>query len=270
MNTIQIIGNLNKNNFQFDRIKKKIENKLNNEPVVILKLGKSKKIKSLENFIKKLSFQIGDLIPQNSQNKKFIFVYDRASKKNKLPRYHQTRDGGYIHTDNVNIKTNWDYMVLGCLSKGMVGGETILVYAKDVYKQLLNFPDALKELQKKFFWYKKGFSKEIFKKPIIEIFNDKVHFRYLRSYLEEAYDLKKTKMTKKQLFALDTLDSILNQSNVQKRLTLDKGDVLIGKDSEFLHGRTELTDYPNAIPFFKKNSNKPIKRTLIRVWIKKK
>ena len=57
-------------------------------------------------------------------------------------------------------------MVLGCLSKGMVGGETILVYAKDVYKQLLNFPDAL-GITKKFFGIKR-FSKEIFKNLLLK------------------------------------------------------------------------------------------------------
>ena len=82
MNTIQIIGNLNKNNFQFNRIKKKIEYKLNNEPVVILKLGKFKKIKTLESFIKKLSFQMGDLIPQNSQNETASVVAKNKNTEN--------------------------------------------------------------------------------------------------------------------------------------------------------------------------------------------
>ena len=30
-------------------------------------------------------------------------------------RYHQTREGGSIHTDNVNVSSRWKYMILSCL-----------------------------------------------------------------------------------------------------------------------------------------------------------
>ena len=53
-------------------------------------------------------------------------------------RYHQTREGGSIHTDNVNVSSRWKYMILS-LAEGQVGGETILVNAKNVYKKLKKF-----------------------------------------------------------------------------------------------------------------------------------
>ena len=49
---------------------------------------------------------LGSLIIQNNNNDKLIFVYDRDRKfsMHKGSRYHQTREGGSIHTDNVNVK----------------------------------------------------------------------------------------------------------------------------------------------------------------------
>ena len=55
-------------------------------------------------------------------------------------------------------------MLLGCVSKGMVGGETILIYARDLYRELKKFPNVVDQLRKDFYWYKKGFSNEIFKR----------------------------------------------------------------------------------------------------------
>ena len=88
-----------------------------------------------------------------------MLVYDRDRELsiNKGGRYHQTREGGSIHTDNVNVSLKWDYMILSCLSSGLVGGETILVNAKDVYNQLnKKFNLSKKILQKNYYWEKRG------------------------------------------------------------------------------------------------------------------
>lgn len=261
-------------NGNLERVKKLILKRLNKDPVVILRLNKNLENKKIISYIKSLSKIMGQLVPQNKLGKKYVYVFDRKrnSKQFSKQRYHQTRDGGYIHTDNVNIKEKWDYMLLGCVSKGMVGGETILIYARDLYRELKKFPNVVDQLRKDFYWYKKGFSNEIFKRPILTVHNGKAEFRYLRSYLEEAYEIKKINFTNKQIFSLNVLDSLLSLKKLQKRLTLEKGDILIGKDSEFLHGRTEFVDNEKAISVFKKNKNHkaPFKRTLVRTWIRKK
>ena len=81
---------------------------------------------------------LGHLIAQNKEGKKNVLVYDRGRDLsiNKGARYHQTREGGSIHTDNVNLSLKWNYMILSCLSEGQVGGETILINAKDIYEKL--------------------------------------------------------------------------------------------------------------------------------------
>jgi hypothetical protein len=51
-------------------------------------------------------------------------------------RYHQTREGGSIHTDNVNIPSSLGLFMFGCLSNAKAGGETILVDSKQIHKEL--------------------------------------------------------------------------------------------------------------------------------------
>jgi len=80
-------------------------------------------------------------------------------------------------------------------------------------------------------------------------------------------------MTKKQLFSLDTLDAILEDSSNQIRKKMHPGDLLLVKDSQFFHGRTSFSDYFNSKEIFSynnKNKKKFFKRTMLRAWIKQK
>ena len=79
-----------------------------------------------------MSGYAGDILIQNSSKDKVIEVFDRNRKFsiNRGSRYHQTREGGSIHTDNVNIPSSWDYLMFSCLSSAKAGGETILVDLK--------------------------------------------------------------------------------------------------------------------------------------------
>ena len=67
----------------------------------------------------------GELLVQNEAGDKVIAVYDRDRYASMFQgaRYHQTREGGSIHTDNVNIPTPWDYLILTCLAPAYVGAK---------------------------------------------------------------------------------------------------------------------------------------------------
>lgn len=60
---------------------------------------------------------LGETPAQNAEGVRAIQVYNRDDKKRMKDgqRYHQSREGGSIHTDNVNIPELWDYMNLTCL-----------------------------------------------------------------------------------------------------------------------------------------------------------
>lgn len=217
----------------------------------------------------------GDTLVQNASNDKLIEVYDRDRKlsMHRGSRYHQTREGGSIHTDNVNIPSGWEYLMFGCLSSSKAGGETILVDSKIIYKELnSNFIEAKKILEKNFFWEKRGVADELYKAPILTY--DKKNqpmFRYLRPYLEAAHVKARKQLTPKQLYALDVLDALLETSKFQFRYKMQKGDILFNLDSKVLHGRTSFSDAYDALPLAKiKNKESRLKRTMIRVWIKNK
>ncbi len=238
---------------------------------------KSSKLSAL--FIKKLSEIMsgyaGSILHQNSSKDKIIEVYDRNRKLsiNKGSRYHQTREGGSIHTDNVNIPTRWDYLMFSCLSNAKAGGETILVDAKKIHKELsTNFSEAKKILEKNFYWEKRGVADELYKSPILTY--DKIknpNFRYLRPYLESAHIKAKKQLTNKQMYALDVLDALLESKKFQFRYKMQKGDILFNLDSKVLHGRTSFSDSLDSLPLEKiKNDESRLKRTMVRVWIKNK
>jgi hypothetical protein len=218
---------------------------------------------------------LGSLLEQNNKNDKIIFVYDRNRNlsMHKGSRYHQTREGGSIHTDNVNISFKWDYMILSCISSPEVGGENIFVNGDLVYSKLKKFKVALETLKKNFIWEKRGVSKSFYNAPVLSFNGNIPEFRYLRPYMISAYQRKKKLMTKKQLYSLDTLDAILEDSRNQTRKKLFPGDLLLVKDAQFFHGRTSFSDYINAKNIFDfnlKNKKIKFKRTMLRAWIKKR
>lgn len=284
INKIYDFNNLNKakkiilNNKKFINFIKSCEKKIKNKKIkgIIISFSKDNSIspKLMTVITETVSNILGNLLPQNKDNEELIFVYDRNRNlsMHKGSRYHQTREGGSIHTDNVNINFRWDYMILSCLSSPEIGGENIFVSGDVVYSRLKKFKIALNTLKKKFIWEKRGVSNSFYRAPVLTFRNKVPEFRYLRPYMISAYERKKISMTKNQLYSLDTLDAILEDSKNQVRKKMYPGDLLLVKDAQFFHGRTSFSDHINAKEIFKNKVSKKkvkFKRTMLRAWIKK-
>ncbi len=223
-----------------------------------------------------LGNELGEALVQNEAGEKSILVFDRDRNNSmvKGARYHQTREGGSIHTDNVNVPFKWEYLVLSCLSPAMSGGENILVNALLVHKILKQkHPDVLAILEKNFYWEQRGVADATYEAPVI-IYNQKgePEFRHLRPYMESAHIKLNSPLTAEQMYALDTLDSILEHSENQYRHTFKAGEILLTHDAQVLHGRTCFSDDFNAVTIheWKKDHHRPLKRTMDRLWIKKR
>ncbi len=263
-------------NVKFKNLIIKIKNKLkNNKLGILLRFGNKKKLNpSTVTLISKAIIDLlGKDIVQDDKGNKLIFVFDRDRKLsiNSGDRYHQTREGGSIHTDNVNLKDKWDFLLLSCLSSGEVGGDSILVSGNKIYNILKNKHKlALKILMKNFLWERRGIEESFYKSPIIKINKKKQpEFRYLRPYMVSAHQKMKKPLTPSQLYALDVLDSLLENPENQIRFKLIPGDILLSRDAQVLHGRTSFSDYLKSRDIFsKKKKNLPFKRTMIRAWIK--
>lgn len=257
------------------KLKKKITSK---NPAVIVDVEKcleeeSNKILSFRLFNVFLSNFFGEMLVQDNNKKKVITVFDRDKTKTikKGARYHQTHEGGSIHTDNVNIPDYWDFLFFSCLSQAPKGGHSILVDGNFVYKILKNkFLNDLKVLKQNFWFEKRGLTNDLFQSPIILKKEKKIMFRYLRPYLEAAHLKAKKLLTKPQLKSLNTLDKILENPKFQYRFKIKKFQLLITQDYRILHGRTSFKDDPKAVDFdtYKRNPNYKLKRTMDRMWIK--
>jgi alpha-ketoglutarate-dependent taurine dioxygenase len=218
---------------------------------------------------------LGEALVQNEAGEKAILVFDRDRKNSMAQgaRYHQTREGGTIHTDNVNVPYVWEYLILACVSPAMSGGENILVNGLYVHKILKEkHPDVLAILEKNFSWEQRGVADATYEAPVIS-YNQKGEplFRHLRPYMESAHRKLDRPLTDEQMYALDTLDAILEHSDNQYRHSFKAGEILLTFDSQVLHGRTCFSDAFNALVIhdWKKDHHRPLKRTMDRLWIKK-
>lgn len=218
---------------------------------------------------------LGELLIQNEQGDRVIVVYDRdrTSSMHQGARYHQTREGGSIHTDNVNIPQPWDFLLLACLAPAEVGGENILVDGIAVHRFLkAHYPQALGILEGEFFWEMRGVADSLYQAPIITYNqNGEPLFRHLRPYMESAHRKAGQPFTAEQLYAIDLLDAVLNSSEFQTRYRMGSGEILLTVDAQVLHGRTCYSDGLDAVTLeeFRCGRGRVLKRTMERLWIRK-
>ena len=233
-------------------------------------------IEDLSIFTPILANALGDLLVQNEKGDKVIYVYDRDRLGSMYDgaRYHQTREGGTIHTDNVNIPKPWDYLLFSCLAAGEAGGESILVDGVAVHQCLKDsFPRALKTLEEKFYWEMRGVADSLYQAPIITYDQKGLPlFRHLRPYMESAHRKAGVSLTLEQLYAVDVLDALTNSLRFQTHYSMRQGDHLISVDSQVLHGRTCFSDSLDSVTIdeYLKGTGKKLKRTMERVWLTKK
>ena len=74
-------------------------------------------------------------------------------------------------------------------------------------------------------------------------------------YINSAYKIKKLKIPDNKKKALDLLDVFLEKKELQTKLKLNVGDVILINNKSVAHGRTSFT----------LSKNKP--RKLLRIWV---
>lgn len=206
---------------------------------------------------------MGDLVVQNAEGARIIEVFDRGiGRLEDGVRYHQTRQGGDVHTDSVNHPVPFSYLLLACTAPATIGGETILVRAPDMVRELEMFPDVLATLRQDFWFEGRGMGEKVgfFKAPVLFERNGELHFRYLRGYIEGAHRKCGEPLTAAQSNAFDIIDALLETSTLQNRLSLKAGDILITVDTQVFHGRTSFIDSGS-------NEGWSPHRHMFRLWV---
>ncbi|AZE63292.1 MULTISPECIES: TauD/TfdA family dioxygenase [Pseudomonas] len=221
----------------------RIRNMIDHESHVLMLDGfKVDKLSNFKSLVWTFASLLGVPMVQNHLGHKVIEVYDRGGKSiEEGSRYHQTRQGAYVHNDGVSDPLPIDYLILACGQKALLGGESILIDASAVYAELMAFPEVLEELKCDFFFENRGMSEDeqLFKAPILSFSSEGIPLiRYFRVYIESAHLNAGVPLTAAQTQALDFLDTVLDQSSVQHRVLLEPGQVLISADNKFLHTRT--------------------------------
>jgi alpha-ketoglutarate-dependent taurine dioxygenase len=247
----------------------------NGQKFVVLKAIEGLEYNEIEIFQWVISKLLGETIVQNEEGRHLIHIFDRDPLKRIKDgaRYHQTHEMGAIHTDNVNIPENYQYLLVGCVAPAMIGGENIIVNGQAVYEYLkVHAPKECEILMENFIWEYRGISRELYNAPIITFdAKGEALFRHLRTYMESAHQRANIPLNNEQIRALDALDATLNMSCFQLIYRLAPGEILIANDSKILHDRKCFVDSLDSISINEKKANKQghLRRSLLRTWVRK-
>jgi alpha-ketoglutarate-dependent taurine dioxygenase len=215
----------------------------------------------------------GDPLVQNAEGDRVIAVYARPGNRRVIDgaRYHQSREGGGPHTDNVSLPDPWEYLVFSCIHAAAVGGESILIDGFAIHQALQDVPDALQVLERPFWWEYRGLGDGLFEAPIVTYDTaGEPRFRYLRKYLESAHRRAGQPLTDEQVWALDVFDAIIDRFDLQFRTLLQEGEILITVDSQVLHARTAFADSRPGGPPDAAQAAEGRWRFFDRVWARKR
>ncbi|MCB9763872.1 MAG: TauD/TfdA family dioxygenase [Alphaproteobacteria bacterium] len=241
--------------------------------VVALPPAEGDPVRWIEGGVAVLAHLLGAVLPQDAAGSRAVSVWDRDPERTMADgaRYHQTHEGGSIHTDNVNQPEIWDYVVFGCVAAAPSGGESIVVDGRQLHADLAaRHPDVLATLEADFVWEYRGFKDDVYTAPVITYDErGECRFRYLRPYVEAAHRRVGQPLTRAQVHAFDVLDALLHERERQVRFTLCPGEVLLARDSQILHGRTGFVDHPDAVPAHEAAPGDPLKRTMTRYWVRR-
>ncbi|GAA3112126.1 TauD/TfdA family dioxygenase [Streptosporangium carneum] len=219
-----------------------------------------------------LGAALGRPMIQNLAGWRLVEVYDRGLRTTveQGARYHQTKQGSYVHNDAVNDVDSIDYLLLSCGQSAYVGGESILVDVRTVHEFLKDHPKVLEILNGEFWFEKRGMAEGVgfFRSPIIRYSPEgEALVRYFRTYIEVAHEKAGEPLTEEQIAALDFFDAVLEQSSVQYRINLERGQTLVSADDRFLHTRAAFFDRhrPREIDM---RSDRPedVNRYMFRIW----
>lgn len=186
---------------------------------------------------------------QNERGDLFYAVYDaRRGSLRDGARYSRTRDGGSLHTDNVNLLEPLEASVLACLAPARRGGESVLVDGLAVLEALsARDPAAVDVLAAPREWEFKGTRPgQFYVAPVLQRAGHPT-WRYLREYLEAAFTRRGREVPTDLARAMDALDATLADPALRVVVRLERGHVLAFDDGRMFHGRLPFEDAPEGL-----------------------
>ncbi|MFD9820368.1 TauD/TfdA family dioxygenase [Streptomyces violascens] len=164
----------------------------------------------------------------------------------------KTRVKAPFHTDSTSKKVFPNVFGLHCFRPAMEGGRSLLVSACQVYRQIAEeTPEHLPSLFKDH--YRNTVTPGDENIPVSEnaypIFTWDEYasgptFRYMRHWIEVAYEKAGEKILPEDAAAFDRLEAVLADEDNVFDLTLAAGETIFINNGVVAHNRTEFTDFP--------------------------
>ncbi|WP_235488653.1 TauD/TfdA family dioxygenase [Achromobacter sp. DMS1] len=215
-------------------------------------------IRQCEQLFWALSLLVGEPEAQDKSGSRLHSVYNKGKK---LTDDHSAR--GY-ETDNELTFHNdgGDAFMLLCIKTAVSGGVSKLVSVNQVFNQILKrAPHLAATLQQPYYFDARGqhpAGHEVQCVPVFNYFEGKLSALYKRDYLDMAQRFDHVpRLTGDQIAALDLLDEICSEPDMQLSFMMEPGDIQIGNNYSIFHSRTKYEDHEKPED----------KRRLLRTWL---
>lgn len=242
------------------RLQRLLDEVLNGRGFVLIKglpVESWTKRRAAEAFLK-IGTVLGNLRMQNADGHLLGHVRDLGrSSDDPNTRIYQTRERQTHHTDSCDV------VGLMCLRTAKRGGLSNLVSSTTIFNEMRRRrPDLLRVLLQPIETDRRGEvpagEDPYFKIPVFNYHDGLVSAIYQRQYIESARRFPGVPpLTPLQVEALDLLDALANDSQLNLMMELEPGDIQLVHNHTILHDRTAFEDYAEP----------DRKRHLLRLWL---
>jgi hypothetical protein len=242
-----------------------VEEHLDRGPGVLVLTGFPADIEHGTRVVQRVSWLLGELLPQNREGKLVREVRDRGTAigEGARARYSDSRFGGNMHTDGAEAPLPApDVFTLFCVRQSADGGALRLVHVRDLRRELDAEAGLLDVLHGPFHFDRRGDQRPgeppTTVKPVLFTQRARPSITYLRSYIESGHNHPGVPpLAPEQRAALDKLDEIAEADRNASIGKLREGELALFDNLSLLHGRTEFRDVPGH------------RRLLLRSWVRR-
>ncbi len=195
-----------------------------------------------------IGVHLGDPWPQNHKGHLLGDVRDQGKRPDD-PTARGNEIGGSaltFHSDGS------DLVGLLCLHPGVEGGESVIANALAAHNELVRTrPDLAGALYEPLPYDFRGEQPEggrpYYSVPVFTRHGDRLFIRYIRPYIQASQrHADAPRLTDLQLEAMDALDAIVADPDLQVEMRFDPGDIQFINNYHVLHGRRGYVDDPSA------------------------
>ncbi|MBI3412442.1 MAG: TauD/TfdA family dioxygenase [Planctomycetes bacterium] len=207
---------------------------------------------------------LGRPFEQNVQGTLLYDVRDEGKDVRSGARYSVTNAETGFHTDNSFGDEVLDYVGLLCLAAAKSGGVNQVVSGYSLHNELrTRHPDVLSRLYLPFHVDRRdglrpGDAPTI-QQPIMHWEGNGLVCRYLRYWIEAGHERVGRVLTPDERHALDVLDGVLREPQLQADFSLKPGDMFFVNNRWIFHNRTAFEDFTEP----------ERRRHYVRLWLRR-